>query len=416
MNFDMERLIFHVDVNSAFLSWESVRRVKNGESDLRIVPAIICGDAEKRTSVVLAKSIEAKKFGVKTGEPVSMALRKCPGLAMAPPDFSLYERSSKAFMDICRSYAPAVEKYSIDECYLDMSGTSHIYPDPVATACEIKNKIRDTLGFTVNVGIGPNKLLAKMAGDFEKPDKVHTLFAWEIETKLWPLPVDALLSVGESTAERLRAAQICTVGQLAAADIEELCSIVGVRTAQLLHEYANGIDESPVVARAPEAKGYSISTTVEENVTDFESAHRILLSLADSVSGRMRADSAKCSCVGVTVRYTDFRDRAHQRRLWEPTDITGEIYELSRELLDELWDGHTPIRLIGISLTELSRDGEAQMSLFADERRDKARKIDKAMDSIRSRYGSDTIMRGSVRRENDRIGRKYKAHLENEKE
>lgn len=416
MNFDMERLIFHVDVNSAFLSWESVRRVKNGESDLRIVPAIICGDAEKRTSVVLAKSIEAKKYGVKTGEPVSMALRKCPGLAMAPPDFSLYERSSKAFMDICRSYAPAVEKYSIDECYLDMSGTSHIYPDPVATACEIKNKIRDTLGFTVNVGIGPNKLLAKMAGDFEKPDKVHTLFAWEIETKLWPLPVDALLSVGESTAERLRAAQICTVGQLAAADIEELCSIVGVRTAQLLHEYANGIDESPVVARAPEAKGYSISTTVEENVTDFESAHRILLSLADSVSGRMRADSAKCSCVGVTVRYTDFRDRAHQRRLWEPTDITGEIYELSRELLDELWDGHTPIRLIGISLTELSRDGEAQMSLFADERRDKARKIDKAMDAIRSRYGSDTIMRGSVRRENDRIGRKYKAHLENEKE
>lgn len=412
----MDRLIFHVDVNSAFLSWESVRRVKNGELDLRTVPAIICGDAEKRTSVVLAKSIGAKKFGIKTGEPVSMALRKCPGLAMAPPDFSLYERSSKAFMDICRSYAPAVEKYSIDECYLDMSGTSHIYPDPVATAYEIKNKIRDTLGFTVNVGIGPNKLLAKMAGDFEKPDKVHTLFAREIETKLWPLPVDALIAVGDSTAERLRAAQIYTIGQLAAADIEELCLIVGVRTAQLLHEYANGIDDSPVVAKAPEAKGYSISTTVEENVTDFESAYRILLSLADSVSGRMRADSAKCYCVGVTVRYSDFRDRAHQRRLWEPTDITGEIYELSRELLSELWDGHTPIRLIGISLTELSRDGEAQMSLFADERRDKARKIDKAMDSIRSRYGSDTIMRGSVRGENDRIGRKYKVHLENEKD
>lgn len=412
----MDRLIFHVDVNSAFLSWESVRRVKNGELDLRTVPAIICGDAEKRTSVVLAKSIGAKKFGIKTGEPVSMALRKCPGLAMAPPDFSLYERSSKAFMDICRSYAPAVEKYSIDECYLDMSGTSHIYPDPVATAYEIKNKIRDTLGFTVNVGIGPNKLLAKMAGDFEKPDKVHTLFAREIETKLWPLPVDALIAVGDSTAERLRAAQIYTIGQLAAVDIEELCLIVGVRTAQLLHEYANGIDDSPVVAKAPEAKGYSISTTVEENVTDFESAYRILLSLADSVSGRMRADSAKCYCVGVTVRYSDFRDRAHQRRLWEPTDITGEIYELSRELLSELWDGHTPIRLIGISLTELSRDGEAQMSLFADERRDKARKIDKAMDSIRSRYGSDTIMRGSVRGENDRIGRKYKAHLENEKD
>lgn len=412
----MDRLIFHVDVNSAFLSWESVRRLKNGESDLRLVPAVICGDAEKRTSVVLAKSIAAKKLGVKTGEPVSMALRKCPGLVMASPDFSLYERSSKAFMDICRGYAPAVEKYSIDECYLDMSGTSLMYPDPVATAYEIKNKIRDTLGFTVNVGVGPNRLLAKMAGDFEKPDRVHTLFAHEIEAKLWPLPVDALLSVGGSTAERLRAARIHTVGQLAAADIEKLCSVVGVRTAQLLHEYANGIDDSPVVSKAPEAKGYSISTTVEENVTDFESAYRILLSLADSVSGRMRADSAKCYCVGVTVRYSDFRDRAHQRRLWEPTDITGEIYELSRELLSELWDGHTPIRLIGISLTELSRDGEAQISLFSDERRDKARKLDKAMDSIRSRYGADTILRGSVKGENDRIGRKYKAHLENETE
>lgn len=412
----MDRLIFHVDVNSAFLSWESVRRIKNGESDLRLVPAIICGEAEKRTSVVLAKSIGAKRYGVKTGEPVSMALRKCQGLAMALPDFSLYESSSKAFMDICRSYAPTVEKYSIDECYLDMSGTSHIYPDPVATAYEIKNKIRDTLGFTVNVGIGPNKLLAKMAGDFEKPDKVHTLFEREIETKLWPLPVDALISVGDSTAERLRAAQIYTVGQLAAADIEKLCSIVGVRTAQLLHEYANGIDDSPVASKAPEAKGYSISTTVEENVTDFESAYRILLSLADSVSGRMRADSAKCYCVGVTVRYSDFKDRAHQRRLWEPTDITGEIYGLSRELLDELWDGHTPIRLIGISLTELRHDDEAQMTLFVDERRDKARKIDKAMDAIRRRYGSDTIMRGSVKGENDRIGRKYKAHLENETE
>ena len=412
----MERLIFHVDVNSAFLSWESVRRLKNGESDLRLVPAVICGDAEKRTSVVLAKSIAAKKLGVKTGEPVSMALRKCPGLVMASPDFSLYERSSKAFMDICRSYAPAVEKYSIDECYLDMSGTSHMYPDPVATAYEIKNKIRDTLGFTVNVGVGPNRLLAKMAGDFEKPDKVHTLFAHEIEAKLWPLPVDDLLSVGGSTAERLRAAQIYTIGQLAAADVEKLCSVVGVRTAQLLHEYSNGIDDSPVVAKAPEAKGYSISTTVEENVTDFESAYRILLSLADSVSGRMRGDGAQCSCVGVTVRYSDFRDRAHQRRLWEATDVTGEIYELSRELIRELWDGHTPIRLIGISLTELSRDGEAQISLFSDERRDKARKLDRAMDSIRSRYGADTILRGSVKGENDRIGRKYKAHLENETE
>ena len=190
----MSRLIFHIDVNSAYLSWEAARRVANGESDLRLIPSAIGGDREKRTGVILAKSIPAKKCGVKTGEPVAMALRKCPDLVLALPDYRLYERSSKAFMDICRAYAPVVEKYSIDECFLDMSGTHRIYPDPVAIAHTIKDKIRDTLGFTVNVGIGENKILAKMASDFEKPDKVHTLYLHEVPQKLWPLPVRELFT------------------------------------------------------------------------------------------------------------------------------------------------------------------------------------------------------------------------------
>ena len=211
----MKRLVFHVDVNSAYLSWESARRVAAGEPDLRTIPAAIGGDPEKRTGVILAKSIPAKKLGIRTGEPVGMALRKCPNLVLARPDFRLYESCSKAFMDICRKYAPAVEKYSIDECFLDMTGTGNLYPNPVELAHRIKDEIRDTLGFTVNVGIGNNKLLAKMASEFEKPDKVHTLFLEEVPTKLWPLPVWELFTVGHATAEKLKKARITTIGALA---------------------------------------------------------------------------------------------------------------------------------------------------------------------------------------------------------
>lgn len=185
----MANLIFHVDVNSAFLSWEAARRVENGEEDIRLIPSAIGGDREKRTGVVLAKSIPAKKLGIKTGEPIGSALRKCPDLFLAKPDFRLYEEKSKAFMDVCREFTPIIEKYSIDECFLDMSGSSIMFPDPIKAAHQLKDRIHDELGFTVNVGISDVKILAKMAGDFEKPDKVHTLFKREIQEKMWPLPI-----------------------------------------------------------------------------------------------------------------------------------------------------------------------------------------------------------------------------------
>ena len=172
----MDRLIFHVDVNSAYLSWTAVKLLSEGKKDIRLIPSAVGGDKEKRTGIILAKSIPAKKFGVTTGEPVAAALRKCPKLVLVQPDFGLYERNSKAFMEICRKYAPVVEKFSIDECFLDMTGTQTLYPNPVEIATVIKDQIYGQLGFTVNVGIGPNKLLAKIASDFEKPDKVHTLF------------------------------------------------------------------------------------------------------------------------------------------------------------------------------------------------------------------------------------------------
>lgn len=405
----MQRIIFHVDVNSAFLSWEAAKRVREGEQDIRLIPAAIGGDRDKRTGVILAKSIPAKKYGVTTGEPVAMALRKCPDLFLAKPDFRLYERNSRAFMDICRKYAPAVEKYSIDECFLDMTGTEKLYGDPVELARRIKDEIRDTLGFTVNIGVANNKLLAKMASDFEKPDKVHTLFAHEIPQKLWPLPVGSLFSVGRSTAEKLTAARIRTIGDLAQADLAYIQRLTGVKLGKLIHDYANGIDDAPVLAEPEAVKGYGNSVTLEQDVTTPAQANQILLALCDSVASRMRADSRRCTCVTVTIRGNDFRNRSHQRRLPEPTDVTAELYALSRVLFSELWDGVTPLRLLGVTLNDLCGDDAVQLSLFHDEKKERARKLDHAVDQLRGKFGITAISRGSVTDASRRVGRKYKA-------
>ena len=408
----MSRLVFHIDVNSAFLSWEAVRRVRLGEEDIRLLPAAIGGNRDKRTGVILAKSIPAKKLGIKTGEPVAMALRKCPDLFLARPDFRLYEASSKAFMDICREYAPVVEKYSIDECFLDMSGTHRIYPDPVAIAHTIKNKIRDSLGFTVNVGISDCKILAKMASDFEKPDKVHTLYRYEIPQKLWPLPIRDLFSVGASTAEKLEKAKIRTIGDLANTPLDRVQRITGVKMGKQIHDYANGIDDAPVLAVPEEAKGYSISTTLEEDVVTFEQAHKVLLALTDSVTSRMRADGIKAYCVAVSIRSNDFKTRSHQRKLMDATDISTEVYTLCRQLFAELWDGYTPLRLLGITLTDLTKEDTAQMSLFPDEKKERSRKLDKAYDAINKKFGAATIQRGSNLQSDLRVGKKYQAQME----
>lgn len=412
----MRKLIFHVDVNSAYLSWEATRRVQNGEPDLRLIPSAIGGDPEKRTGVILAKSIPAKKYKITTGEPVGMALRKCPDLVLARPDFKLYVQCSKAFIAVCRKYAPVVEQVSIDECFCDFDNTERIYPDPLELAYRIKDEIKETLGFTVNVGISENKLLAKMASDFEKPDKVHTLYPGEIPEKMWPLPVGELFTVGKATAQRLIQARIETIGALAHTDPAQLERMFGPKMGSHLHRYANGISNSPVLAEPEEAKGYSISTTLEDDVETTEAAHHILLALADSVAARMRADGFKAFCVAVSIRSNDFKNKSHQQKLREPTDGTNEIYQLAKKLFSELWNGKTPLRLLGIALTDLTKEDFAQTSLFdtADERKTKSKKLDKTVDALRSKYGRATIQRGALLRDTHEVGKKYKAQMENE--
>ena len=413
-----DRLIFHVDVNSAFLSWEAAKRVRNGEADLRLIPSCIGGDPESRRGVVLAKSIPAKQYKIKTGEPLALALRKCPELVIAKPDFKLYAQCSRAFKDICRSYAPAVEEFSIDECFMDLTGTEHMYPDPIALAREVKDRIRGELGFTVNVGIGRNKLCAKMASDFEKPDKVHTLFPEEIPQKMWPLPVGELLFVGGSSVRRLEEERIYTIGDLAHSDPERLRKILGDKMSIQAWNYANGIDHSPVHEVAEEAKGYSNSVTLEEDVKTLEAADAILLALADSVSAHMRSEGTKAGGVSVSIRYLNFQNRSHQCRLDEPIDTTNEVYETARQLLRELWKDKRPLRLISISLTNLTREeGATQMSLFGTEERtnrERNAKMDKAVDALRSKYGSDIIQRGTVLSSGIHVARKFKGKQDSE--
>ncbi len=391
----MPRLIFHIDVNSAFLSWEAVRRLQNGDSlDLRTIPSAVGGDRASRRGVILAKSIPAKKFGVVTGEPITQALAKCPNLVIVPSDGKLYKKCSSAFVAICREIAPVVERFSIDECFLDMSRTERIYPDPVKIANDLRERIKNELGFTVNIGIGENKLCAKMASDFEKPDRVHTLFPDEIAEKLHPLPVRELLWVGRSTADRLARAGIRTIGQLAAVDLETLRSLVGDKAAASLHRHANGIDNSPVTAEAEDAKGYSISTTLAADVVSAPEAYRVLHALADSVTSRMRRDGFMATCISVQIRSSSFKNRSHQRKI-TATDITREVYRTAVELFDELWDRRTPLRLLGIALTDLTRERMVQLSLFEDEsseqKRERERRLDKTVDDLRARFGSDMI-------------------------
>lgn len=388
--------------------------MKEGLPDLREIPSVVGGDPKQRTGIVVAKSIPAKKYGIQTGEPMAMALRKCPNLVVVPSDFRLYTENSLAFKAICRDYAPVVESFSIDEVFLDMTGTSLIYPDPIATAHEIKDKIHAELGFTVNVGISTNKLLAKMASDFEKPDKVHTLFPEEIPVKMWPLPIRDLLFMGKASEKRLQDFGIHTIGELAREKESAIQALLGEKTGHQLYQYARGIDNSPVLAQAEESKGFSVEKTFNDDIVSVEQVLPILLEQCDIVATRMRRKGKKCSCISVTFRTLDFKNRSHQTSLSSATDVTDEIYENARRLFLEFWKGQ-PLRLIGVALTGLTDESFEQMSLFEDtKKKERRQKLDAALDAIRMKFGNDKITRASIMNSNTGMGRKAKAQMENE--
>ena len=394
----MERLIFHVDVNSAFLSWQAKYELEqlHMERDLRQIPAAVGGDPKTRHGVVLAKSTPAKKYGVTTGEPLSRALDKCPELVIVQPKFEEYVSNSRAFIAVLKEVAPVVEQASIDEAYCDLSGTTRLYGDPVTLAHRLKDRIRQELPFTVNIGISNCKLLAKMASDFEKPDMVHTLFPNEIQQKMWPLPAGELFLVGRSSAKKLTGLGIRTIGDIARMDPALLQLHFG-KQGKTMWEYANGIDDSPVRSESDAAKSYGNSVTLSLDVTDADSAKKILLSLCETVGARLRADKAYIRSVTVTIKDCEFRTTSHQTGLSDATNVTEVIYRTSCTLFDQLWD-HTPIRLLGVSTGKITDDSYSQMELFSASKSsgpapEKLSKLNAAIDQIRGRYGEDSVKR-----------------------
>lgn len=391
----MNNVIFHIDVNSAFLSWEAAYRIHHlgGTLDLRDIPSAVGGDTTKRHGIILAKSVPAKKYHIKTGESVTEALRKCPDLVLVPPNYNLYQKSSSAFIHILKQYSPIVEQYSIDEAFMDMTGTEVLFGDPYQAANDIKERIHKELGFTVNIGVSNNKVLAKMASDFKKPDKVHTLWLSEIKEKMWPLSVKELFFVGRATFQKLRNLGIKTIGELAQTDLSIIKSHFG-KYGEVIWSFANGIDVSAVEPAPPPNKGYGNSTTTAFDLVDASTARLVLLSLAETVSARLREDNVKISVISVGIKDYNFIYYGHQRTLDTPTNITYEIYETACRIFDEMWN-KIPIRHLGIHTSHVTTENSRQLKIFDKIDYEKMERMDKAVDEIRKRFGIDSIKRAS---------------------
>ena len=400
----MDRLIFHIDVNSAFLSWSAVKRLEEDSNavDLRTIPSAVGGDVKTRHGVITAKSIPAKKFGIKTGEPVMTALRKCPDLVLVRSDFDTYRRFSHAFIEILETYGGTVEKASIDEAFLDLteaaenavlSGASAaasctadaagrgasptdaaVRDYALETAQRIRDEIRTRLKFTVNVGISSNKLLAKMASDFEKPDKTHTLWPEEVPEKMWPLPIGSLFGCGGVSAERLRSFGIRTIGDAAAAELSILQAILGEKAGAYISRAARGISRSPVTSEREAAKSYSNETTTAEDISSQNYAEKvppILRHLSEKVAARMQRDGVRALTIGVMVKTGEFRRHSRQITLPRSTSDPELILQTASELLHQLTqseEGLFPrgqvLRLIGVSAANLDDNEFHQIGLF----------------------------------------------------
>jgi DNA polymerase-4 len=388
------RTIMHIDVNSAFLSWQAVYNLQKGDAiDLREIPSVVGGSQEARNGIVLAKSTPAKAYGIKTGEVLWQARQKCPNLVSVPPNYELYMKCSNALYELVKEYSPKIQRFSIDEVFLDYTGMERHFGEPVEAAHMIKDRIKQELGFTVNVGIGCNKLTAKVAGDLKKPDMVHTLYPQEIPQKMWPLPVEDLFMVGRQTKKKLYLLNIHTIGQLANTD-RKLLNYKLKSFGTVIWCYANGIDESPVQSGYfLQMKGIGNSTTIRFDVTDTYTACKVLLSLTESVALRLRTARSCCRVVSVEIRNSDLENYSHQRKLFSPTSITNEIYRNVVELFKECWKGEK-IRHLGVRITDFCSDEFIQPSFFDEEDRDKKNALDSAIDNIRYKYGNGSVMRG----------------------
>lgn len=387
----MERIIFHIDVNNAFLSWSALEMLKNGSKlDIRTIPAVVGGDEKKRRGVVVAKSFPAKKAGIVTGEPIYMARRKVDKLFVVQSNRDKYKEYSDKFYNILCKYTPFIERYSIDECFMDMTGMERMFGNLVKLAYKIKDEIYNTLGFTVNVGVANSKICAKMASDFEKPNKVHTLFDNEVQTKMWPLSVNELFMVGKSSSAKLHELGIHTIEELAKADINMLTRYFKTG-GKMMHEYANGIDDSPVERPIPKNQGIGHSTTLPQDVDNIPDLKKVLRKLSDMVGIRLREENKYATVISVQLKNNVFFNYQHQKKLVNPISSNEDIYENACLLLKDMWKGD-PIRLVGLRVSDFTDRTYEQISLFEETGKIQKRdKVQKAMDEINKKFGTNTI-------------------------
>ena len=398
----MQKQILHVDVNNAFLSWTAVDMLKQGSNiDIREIPSVIGGDESRRAGIVLAKSPKAKMFGISTGETLYQARMKCPRLKVYPGNYKMYKQYSEKLYQLLLQYTDKIERFSIDECFLDMTNT--LLGDTLLNkAYEINKRVKKELGFTVNVGVAHNKLLAKMASDFTKPDRVHTLFEEEIPSKMWPLPVSDLLMLGRKTIPKLYNMRIKTIGDLAKTDKTLMIKKFG-KHGLMMWEYANGIDNSEVNYKFEKPKGIGNSTTLPVDISDIPKLEEVLLALTEQVTYRLRKYGLLANVVNVQLRTKDFEDKTHQRKLVQATSSTKDIYIQAKELLHEMYKIGTPIRLIGMRVDNLIEKDELQLSFFNQENTEKQDKIDKVVDELKQKYGYKTITRAGKLHSEEKI-------------
>ncbi len=389
----MEKQILHVDVNNAFLSWLAVYKLKNGEKiDIREQVAVIGGDETKRSGIVLAKSPKAKQFGIITGETLYSARQKCRNLQVYPGNYKIYKEYSNKLYQLLLEYTDKIERFSIDECFMDM--TNYLMNDTLLNkAKEINLRVKKELGFTVNVGVAHNKLLAKMASDFTKPDRVHTLYEEEIPDKMWNLPISELFMIGKKTVPKLYNMGIKKIGQLAKTDEKILVKKFG-KFGKMMWEYANGIDNSEVNYLPEKPKSIGNSVTLPVDISDIEQLEEVIVALTEQVTYRLRKENLLANVVNVQLRTKDFEDFSHQAKLDCATSSTKEILKKAKELLNEMYRQGIFIRLIGVRVDNLVEKDELQLSLFGNtESHNKQEKLDKILDGLNEKYGYDFVKR-----------------------
>lgn len=386
----MGQIIMHIDVNSAFLSWTAAYEQQMGiDRDIRTVPSVIGGNEQNRHGIVLAKSTPAKKFKIQTGMSLMEARQLCPNLLVIPPNYRVYVRASKALREYLMKFTPDVQPFSIDECFLKFTDLKR--EEAAELAYKIKDGVKEKFGYTVNIGVSENKLLAKQAGDLEKPDKCHTIFPDEIKEKLWVLPVEDLFMVGRRTKPKLNRWGIYTIGDLAASDYNFISTMLKSH-GRMIYNYAWGRDDSVFKEKSP-IKSVGNSSTLKFNVDNRETAHAILLSLTEMTALRLREANMNCRVVSVSIKDKDFGYEAKQRKLMYFTDCTRDIYQNICSLFDELWD-RRPIRQLGVSVSDLEFSHIKQTNIFQDELSIKNEILDKAVDKIRVKYGDEAVIRG----------------------